>query len=88
MLELWVRLPAWLRSYVNARYTGRQYCLNADTGNEMALAAKTESNVGIERTFRRVRMLLALDNAANAAIYDQCGLPQPGRTLRVMLTMF
>jgi iron complex outermembrane receptor protein len=95
MLEAGVPLPARIRAYGNARYTGRQYCLNADTGNEMRLDARTQMDVALERRFpisgrgaiRSLRALLALDNVANAAIYDQCGLPQPGRTLRAMITI-
>lgn len=94
MLEVGVPLPASLRGFANARYTGVQYCLNADTGGEMRLAARTELNAAVERRFdlakrgtvRSLRTVLALDNATNAAIYDQCGLPQPGRTLRAMLS--
>lgn len=94
MLEAGVPLPASLRGFANARYTGVQYCLNADTGGEMRLAARTEANAALERRFpmanrgalRSLRAVLALDNATNAAIYDQCGLPQPGRTLRFMLS--
>jgi iron complex outermembrane receptor protein len=95
MLELALPLPAKLRGFMNARYTGTQYCLNADTGNEMTLSGKTEPGLAVERRMsvsqrgavRAVRMLLALDNATNTTIYDQCGLPQPGRTLRLMFTM-
>ena len=31
--------------------------------------------------------VLTFDNVGNAAVFDQCGLPQPGRTLRVMMTL-
>ena len=94
MLELGVPLPARLRGFANVRYTGTQYCLNSDTDSEMELEGKAETNLALERRFqlagrgmiRGIRALLALDNAANTAIYDQCGLPQPGRTLRLMLS--
>lgn len=95
MIELGVPLPARVRAFANARYTGTQYCLNADTGADMTLAAKTEANFALEKRLlvsrrgavRSLRALLALDNAGNSAIYDQCGLPQPGRTLRAMLSI-
>ncbi|HYC52741.1 MAG TPA: TonB-dependent receptor, partial [Gemmatimonadaceae bacterium] len=95
MLEIGVPLVARVRGFANARYTGRQYCLNSDTGDEMRLDAQTETNLALERRFRLsgggavrgFRALLALDNVGNAAIYDQCGLPQPGRTLRAMITI-
>ena len=92
MIELGVPLPARLRGFANARYTGAQYCLTPD--GEMRLPARTQTNAALERRFtlaaqgavRAVRAVLALDNATNTAIYDQCGLPQPGRTLRLMLS--
>lgn len=91
MLELAVPVPAGLRAFGNARYTGRQYCLNADTGSEMSLPATTELNTALERRldspgFRQIRVVLSLDNVGNTTTYDQCGLPQPGRTLRLMLS--
>ena len=94
MIELGMPLVAGVRGFVNGRYTGTQYCLNADSGSEMTLAAKTEINLAAERRFvlsrtgsiRSLRAVMALDNAGNAAIYDQCGLPQPGRTLRLMFS--
>jgi iron complex outermembrane receptor protein len=95
MLELGIPLPRKARAFANARYTGRQYCLNSETGTEMALSSNTQSNFAVERTLvvrqrgaiRGMRVVLALDNAANVAIYDQCGLTQPGRTLRMMLSV-
>jgi iron complex outermembrane receptor protein len=91
-IELGVPLPLSLRAYANSRYTGTQYCLNSDTGNEMELKRQVESDLMVERSFvvsgsgalRSLRAQIALDNIANATVYDQCGLPQPGRTLRVM----
>ena len=93
-LELGVPLPLLLRGVANLRYTGKQYCLNADTGNEDTLDAKTESDVAIERKFtftgspfQTLRALLSVDNVADATVFDQCGLVQPGRTLRVMFML-
>ena len=94
MIELGVPLPGRARGFANARYTGIQYCLDADAGGEIELPGRTATNLAVERRFtlarrgaiRALRMVLALDNASNAAIYDQCGLPQPGRTLRLMVS--
>ena len=94
MIELGMPLLAGVRGFVNSRYTGAQYCLNADSGSEMTLEARTEVNLAAERRFvlspagsiRSLRAVMALDNAGNVAIYDQCGLPQPGRTLRLMFS--
>ena len=94
MLEVGLPLPARLRGFANERYTGTQYCIDADTGAEMELPAALQTNLALERRIilgrtgvaRGLRAVLSLDNATNAAVYDQCGLPQPGRTLRFMLT--
>jgi iron complex outermembrane recepter protein len=92
-LELGLPLPSQLRAYANARYTGKQYCLNSDSGNEDTIKAQTEADLGLERRFtlrrglaRSVRALIAVDNVADAQVFDQCGLVQPGRTLRLMFT--
>ena len=94
-LELGVPLPLALRGIANMRYTGTQYCLNADTGNEMTLDSQVQSDLAMERIFAlsgrgglsMLRALVAIDNVGDATVFDQCGLPQPGRTLRVMFTL-
>jgi iron complex outermembrane receptor protein len=59
------------------------------------LSSKTTTDLALQRSFatrsggafRWLRAILALDNVSNVAVYDQCGLPQPGRTLRLMMTI-
>jgi iron complex outermembrane receptor protein len=93
-LELGLPLPWQMRGFATARHTGRQYCLNADTQSEMALGAATATDLAVERTvavttgpFQTLRTVLSFDNVGNAAVFDQCGLPQPGRTLRLVMTI-
>jgi iron complex outermembrane receptor protein len=94
MLEMGIPLPMRLRGFANARYTGTQYCLNGDSGNEDRLAGQSEMDAAVERRFtvsgrgliRSLRALVSVDNIGNRAVYDSCGLPQPGRTLRVMFS--
>jgi iron complex outermembrane receptor protein len=95
-LELGVPLPLALRGTAAARYTGTQYCVHPDAGTQVELAAQTKGDVGVERSwvvgrgaglFKTVRALVALDNVTDATVYDQCGLPQPGRTLRLGLQL-
>lgn len=93
-IELGVPLPFQLRGFATARHTGTQYCLNADTQSEMTLGAVTTGDVAIQRTvavasgpFRWLRAVLSMDNVGDATLFDQCGLPQPGRTLRLMMTL-
>lgn len=93
-VEVGAPLPLGLRGFTSLRYTGVQYCLNGDTGADDEMPAAATVDVGVQRTvavrrgpFRWLRTLLSLDNAGNQAVYDQCGLPQPGRTLRLMMTL-
>ena len=89
-LELAAPLIAAVRGSVGARYTGPQYCVHPDVGGEVRLGAQTTSNLALDRSWpvRRwgsaIRAVFALDNVADAAVFDQCGLPQPGRTMRLM----
>jgi iron complex outermembrane receptor protein len=92
-VEFGLPLPMVLRGLVSMRYTGRQYCLNADTGAEISLDGQTVANVSVERhvslgvgLFRSLRALFSLDNIGDSTVYDQCGLPQPGRTIRLMFS--
>jgi iron complex outermembrane receptor protein len=93
-LELGVPLPFKLRGIANARYTGTQYCLNAETSREVELKAQTESDIAVERNFslsrglfRSLRALVSFDNIGNQTVFDSCGLPQAGRTMRVMFSV-
>lgn len=95
-IELGLPLPAAVRAFAGARHTGGQYCVNPDSGMQQRLASQTEANIAAERSwplgrgtgvFGALRTVLSLDNAANATVYDQCGLPQPGRTLRLMVQL-
>jgi iron complex outermembrane receptor protein len=94
-VELGVPLARQLRAFTTARYTGTQYCLNADSGNEDQLQARTVADLALQRDFRVatsgpfrfLRALVSFDNVGNTAVYDQCGLPQPGRTLRLTMTL-
>jgi iron complex outermembrane receptor protein len=36
----------------------------------------------------RLKAVFGVDNVTDAAVYDQCGLPQPGRTLRLGFQLF
>jgi iron complex outermembrane receptor protein len=93
-LELGLPLPAQLRAAATARFSGRQYCLNADTQREDELQGRLMSDVSVQRDFalsgngpfKRLRAMLGLDNVGDVTAYDQCGLPQPGRTLRLTMS--
>lgn len=86
---------AGFRASAMARYTGAQYCQHPDLGRLVELGAQTTADAAVTRSFalrstgilKRLSALVALDNVANRTVYDQCGLPQPGRTLRVGVTL-
>jgi iron complex outermembrane recepter protein len=88
-----VQLPLRVQAGGAARFTGRQYCANPDRPGQLPLASSTRLDVDAARELRVRRggafsvleLRAAVDNVADAAIYDQCGLPQAGRTLRLQL---
>jgi iron complex outermembrane receptor protein len=61
----------------------------------MTLSSKTTGDLAVQRTFatrssgpfRWLRAVMSLDNIGDVAVYDQCGLPQPGRTMRLMMSI-
>jgi iron complex outermembrane recepter protein len=75
----------------NLVHIGGQYCVNPELGRDVALAAQSVVGVTLARTwtlgagrgFGAMRAVAAVDNVADAAIYEQCGLPRAGRTLRL-----
>lgn len=91
--DLTVQLPLELTGKAAARYTGSQMCVHPDLEREVELDSQLSGDVGVARSWtlrgaargvlRSLRVTLMLDNVADAAVYDQCGLPQPGRTLRL-----
>lgn len=86
---------AGLRASLMARHIGVQYCQHPDLARQVELNAQTISDAAVTRTFtvrrsgllQRLAAVLAVDNIGDQAAYDQCGLPQPGRTIRVGLTL-
>ena len=94
-LELGVPLPASVKAFAVARYTGTQYCLHGDTSRLQQLSARTVADLAVQRSmpmarrglFRALVALVSFDNVGNVAVYDQCGLPQPGRTVRLTMSL-
>jgi iron complex outermembrane receptor protein len=77
------------------RHVGAQYCQHPDLRRLVQLDGQTTADAAVTRGFslrrggllQRLTAVFALDNVANATVYDQCGLPQPGRTVRVGVTV-
>jgi iron complex outermembrane receptor protein len=95
-----VRLPLILDVQAGSelRYTGSQFCLDLDTGEDTRLAGGAHVSADVSRAwqfrstgspwFSRLEARIAADNIGDTAIYDQCGLPQPGRLLRFEVRLF
>jgi iron complex outermembrane receptor protein len=79
-----------------AVYTGAQFCQDPDTGADVKLKGGSWLNAVLSRVWpvarggvlSRLETRAAVDNIADTALYDQCGLPRPGRQLRVEFRLF
>jgi iron complex outermembrane receptor protein len=88
-------LPLDLLGTVSGRYTGAQSCQNPDVGGLSPFDSSQQLDLGIRRLFSfaqgllgRAEAVLDLENATDSVFMDQCGLPQPGRTLRIQLRLW
>lgn len=88
-----VPLPFELRGETAVELVGRQFCVHPDRESLVALAPSAQVDLALERAWTlpgpasasRLLARVAVANAADAAVYDQCGLPRSGRTLRLEL---
>lgn len=88
---------AGFNAHADARYTGSQFCLDPDSGEDSELDAGTVLGAGVSRVFglsarsgifNRLEARVGVDNLTDNALYDQCGLPEPGRVWRFQLRVF
>jgi iron complex outermembrane receptor protein len=90
----WVAFPiaAGFTGVGEAEYTGSQFCQDPDSGADVELAGGTWLNATLSRIWslgsRRLETSASGDNLSDAALYDQCGLPRPGRMLSVSVRVF
>ncbi|NIR40937.1 MAG: hypothetical protein GWN73_36090 [Actinobacteria bacterium] len=62
----------------------------------MAISPDSWGDLRISRAFdlrrlnlgQRVETTLGVENVTDAAVFDQCGLPQPGRLIRFQVRVF
>jgi iron complex outermembrane recepter protein len=84
---------AAIMAIARVRNAASTSCVGSTAGSRIAQPGATTLDLGLNRQFAargwadRVRAQVMLDNVLDAALYDQCGLPNPGRTLRVGVTL-
>jgi len=96
-----IRLSAPLLAGVSwsaeAEYTGSQFCQDPNTGDDVKLGGGTWWNGLLSRIWnlspssgmvRRMETSVSVDNLADTALYDQCGLPRSGRLFRFQVKVF
>ncbi|MCJ7627534.1 MAG: TonB-dependent receptor, partial [Longimicrobiales bacterium] len=88
-------LPFQLQGGASGRYMARQYCENPEMGGLEPFESSRHLDLSLRRVFGfgagvlgRAEAVLNLDNAMDSVVLDQCGLPQPGRTLRIQLRIW
>jgi iron complex outermembrane receptor protein len=76
-------------------HTGDQFCVDPEAHADVPLEGKTRFDLGLRRDWKigeglwsAIRTTVSLDNVVDAAVFDQCGMPQPGRTVRLGIEMF
>lgn len=94
-LEAGLLLPASLVGRLRASYVGRQYCVNPDLGRDEQLEEAAWAGLSLERTWqlrmgprtRSLRVVGGVQNLTDASVYDQCGLPAPGRRFTLTVSL-
>jgi iron complex outermembrane receptor protein len=90
-------LLAGLTAGAEAEYTGKQFAQHPDTGADVDLEGGVWWNGLLSRSWslpphvgfvQRLETVVSVDNLADTALYDQFGLPRPGRLFRVQVRAF
>ena len=90
-----VPLAARTRLTTAATTVGAQSCLNPERGTRERIGAATRVDALVDRDvalgtrgiWSALRLSVGIDNLLDRLTYDQCGLPQMGRTFRVGLLL-
>jgi iron complex outermembrane receptor protein len=91
-----VPLSAGLTSTLEAEYTGSQFCIDPDSGDDVELDGGSWLNAGLSKVWalagsgggRRIETSIAASNLGDTALYDSCGLPRAGRLFRFQVRVF
>jgi iron complex outermembrane receptor protein len=96
--NLYLRLPlgAGVATGAEVQYTGAQFCQDPNTGADVKLDGGSWFNLDVGKVwslpgtgfFRRLETRASVDNVGDTALYDQCGLPRPGRLARFQIRLF
>jgi iron complex outermembrane receptor protein len=89
-------LPLQLIGGTDLSVTGSQSCLDPGTGQATTLGGGALVGAELSRRWTvrptgllsRLETKLAVDNLGDRALYDQCGLPRPGRLIRLQVRLF
>jgi iron complex outermembrane receptor protein len=90
-------LPAAFQAAGEVRFVGAQRCENPEVGGLQDLGATGMLDLSLERFFglggtgrplSRAEAALTVSNVTDQLAFDQCGLPQPGRTLQLRLRVW
>jgi iron complex outermembrane receptor protein len=89
-------LPARTRLGLDLRGTGRQRYIDIDSGVFSSLSRTMQIGLRLSRAFvfgitgpwERLDVTLAVENLADQPIFDQAGLPRPGRTVRLQTRLW
>ncbi len=95
-LGLDVPLLAEFRAAGNVRFVGTQMCENPEIGGLQRLSSSTSADVSVRRRFTigrrgrldRIDVSASLRNVTDAVVFDQCGLPQPGRLFQIQFRIW
>lgn len=86
-----VPLPAAFLGSGDLRFVGEQRCENPEVGGLQSLSSSRTVDLSLRRFFglrsggamSRIDASASLRNVTDAVVFDQCGLPQPGRYFQV-----
>jgi len=87
-----VRAPILLglEGITSVRHVGDQFCVHPELNRDVSLDGTTRLDLGLRRDWSvgqgmwsAIRTTVSIDNVADSAVFDQCGMPQPGRTIRL-----
>ena len=84
------------RAASDFRFVSDQRCANPEIGGLQSFGASGSADFSLRKIFQfggrgalsRVDASASVRNATNSTSYDQCGLPQPGRTLQVQFRVW